>query len=70
MKNPWLKKNPYMSMWLSGANAMMGPARSRTVAEARRQSATMMAEGARQILRFWTGGLAVTQTRSKRKKSR
>ena len=28
MKNPWLKKNPLMSMWLSGANAMLGVARS------------------------------------------
>ncbi len=21
MKNPWLEKNPFMSLWLSGANA-------------------------------------------------
>ena len=28
MANPWLKKNPFMSMWLSGANAAVGRARS------------------------------------------
>ena len=36
MKNPWLKKNPFMSMWLSGANAITGKARS---AEATRKVA-------------------------------
>jgi hypothetical protein len=24
VKNPWLKKNPLLSMWLSGANAVLG----------------------------------------------
>ena len=27
MKNPWLKKNPLMSLWLSGANKVAGAAR-------------------------------------------
>ena len=26
MSNPWLKKNPLMSMWMSGANAVTGAA--------------------------------------------
>ena len=70
MKNPWLKKNPLMSMWLSGANAMLGSARSRTMAEVQRQSAAMMAEGTRQMFRFWTGDLSSTPTRKRKKKSR
>ena len=37
MSNPWLKKNPLMSMWMSGANAVMGAARSRATAEGERQ---------------------------------
>lgn len=70
MKNPWLKKNPLMSMWLSGANAMLGSAHGRTIAEAKRQSAAMMAKGTRQMFRFWTGGLASPPPRNSRKKSR
>jgi CheY-like chemotaxis protein len=70
MKNPWLKKNPLMSMWMSGANAMLGSARSRTMAEVQRQSAAMMAEGTRQMFRFWTGDLSSTPTRKRKKKSR
>lgn len=38
MSNPWLKKNPFMSMWLSGANKVASSARGRISAEARRQS--------------------------------
>ncbi|WP_316157752.1 hypothetical protein [Cupriavidus sp. BIC8F] len=34
MKNPWLKKNPMLSMWLSGANGVIGAARERAMAEA------------------------------------
>ena len=44
MKNPWIKKNPLLSMWMSGANAVFGAARSRATAEARRQAVTMMSE--------------------------
>lgn len=30
--NPWLKKNPLLSIWLSTANAMMGAARGQAAA--------------------------------------
>jgi hypothetical protein len=69
MRNPWIKKNPLMSMWLSGANAVMGSARSRATAEAKRQAAAIMAEGTKQMVRFWTGGL-IAPTARKKKKSR
>jgi hypothetical protein len=69
MQNPWLKKNPMMSMWLSGANAVMGSARSRATAEGKRQAATIMAEGTKQMVSFWTGGVMASPPR-KRKKSR
>jgi hypothetical protein len=36
MKNPWMKKNPFLSMWLSGANAV---AVQRAVTRRRRRSA-------------------------------
>lgn len=37
MPNPWLKKNPLMSMWLSGANRMAGALRGQATAQAKRQ---------------------------------
>lgn len=51
MPNPWTKKNPFLSMWLSGANALAGNARSAGKAEAGRQQAGMI----KQATRFWTG---------------
>jgi hypothetical protein len=36
--NPLGKKNPFMSMWLSAANAWAGAARGLMAAEARRQA--------------------------------
>ena len=67
MRNPWIKKNPLMSMWLSGANAVLGSARSRATAEAKRQASTMMTQSARQIARFWTGALIAPPSRKKKK---
>jgi hypothetical protein len=37
MSNPWLKKNPFMSMWLSGANRMAASVRGQAAAQAKRQ---------------------------------
>jgi hypothetical protein len=67
MRNPWLKKNPMMSMWLSGANAVMGSARSRATAEAKRQATAIMAEGTKQMVRFWTAGSMAPAPRKKKK---
>jgi hypothetical protein len=50
MANPWLKKNPLMSTWLSSANAAAGRARSLVLAEASRQRAKLT----KQTIRFWT----------------
>lgn len=51
MANPWTKKNPLLSMWLSGANAVAGRACSAGMAEAKRQQASLVKEAAR----FWSG---------------
>ncbi len=68
MKNPWIKKNPLMSMWMSGANAVVGAARSRATAEGKRQAATMMTKGAKQIGSFWGGALMAAPPPKKRKR--
>jgi hypothetical protein len=37
MKNPWMKKNPAMSMFLSAANTWMGLARGQATSAMKRQ---------------------------------
>lgn len=66
MRNPWTKKNPFLSMWLSGANAVAGSVRGRATAEAKRQATSAMTKGAKQMSDFWTAGL----TSPARKKSK
>jgi len=55
MSNPWLKKNPFMSMWLTAANTAAGRGRGQATSAARRQVAATQAEVTRQIVDFWTG---------------
>ena len=50
MTNPWLKKNPMMSLWLSAANAAAGRVRNAASAEASRQQAKLT----KQAVQFWT----------------
>jgi hypothetical protein len=57
MNNPWLKKNPLMSMWLSGFNTAANSARGHMSAEMQRQARGMITAGTQQMLRFWSGGL-------------
>jgi len=61
MSNPWLKKNPFMSLWLSAANKAMGSARGTASAAAKREvdkaSAAVTAAAARQVTDFWTDTL-------------
>lgn len=68
MKNPWMKKNPLLSMWLSSANAVAGAARSRITAETRRQASTMMTEGMKQAAEFWSGAAALPRPPKRKKK--
>ena len=44
MANPWLKKNPFMSMWLSTANRVAGTLRGQATAQAKRQVNAAVAE--------------------------
>jgi hypothetical protein len=65
--NPWTKKNPLLSMWLSGANAVAGKARGAATAEAKRQQTGLVREAAR----FWTGAwLADAKPGAKKAKSK
>jgi hypothetical protein len=68
MKNPWTKKNPFLSMWLSGANAIAGATRGRASAAIKKQTRTAMTQGMKQATDFWTGMLMPTAPRKKRKR--
>ena len=70
MKNPWTKKNPFMSMWLSGAHSAMGSAKGLAAAETKRQANALMAEGTKQVMDFWTGALTAPSASPKRKTKR
>jgi hypothetical protein len=59
MKNPWMKKNPFLSMWLSGANAVAGSARGHVTAAAKRGTTA-----------FWTAALAPPKPKKKRRTRR
>ena len=65
MTNPWISKNPFMSMWLSAANRTAGTARGHATAAAKRQVATAQADVMRQIVDFWTPRPAKSTPRKK-----
>ncbi len=44
MPNPWLKKNPFMSLWLSTANRVAGTLRGKATLQAQRQAKAAVAE--------------------------
>jgi hypothetical protein len=58
MANPWLRKNPWLSLWLSAANRATAVSRNALTTEAHRQTTRAIAEGQRQMLEFWSGGWA------------
>jgi hypothetical protein len=69
MANPWTKKNPLLSMWLSGANALAGRTRGAGAAEAKRRQTSL----AKQATRLWSGAWladAEPKPKSKSKRSR
>ena len=68
MKNPWLKKNPLMSMWLSGANRVAGSMRGHATAQAKRNATTVAKAATAETLRLWTSALTGAKPARKRKR--
>lgn len=56
-------------MWLSGANAVTGSARSGAAAEGRRQAAIITTITAKQITDFWSGTLDSIVAKEKEEKT-
>ena len=58
MRNSFAAKNPFVSLWLSSANRVIGTARGQATAAAKRQAASVQAEAAKQVADFWSGKAA------------
>ena len=73
MRNPWLKKNPLMSLWLSGANRVMASARGQVTAAAKREAnkagAEVTAAAAQQVADFWTRPPAQPTARGRKRRT-
>jgi hypothetical protein len=61
-----MKKNPFMSMWMSGVNSAVGAARGSYMSELHRQQRAMT----QRMIRFWTGAWTSSTSRSGNDKSR
>jgi hypothetical protein len=70
MKNPWTKKNPFMSMWLSGANAAIGSARGRVTAESKRQANALVTAGTKQMIDLWFNAVMMNPPKPKPRRKR
>ena len=68
MSNPWLKKNPYLSMWLSGANAVAGAAQGRAKSTAKRTAATATRQATETVVSAWLTPFAVPKPRRKKRR--
>ncbi len=55
MSNPWTKKNPLMSLWLSSANKVMGATRAQVTAAAKREVAATQSDVQKHVVAFWSG---------------
>ncbi len=58
-------KNPFMSMFLSGANKVAGSARAQATAAVKRESA----KNARQVTKAWTDALTPGAATPRKKKT-
>ena len=70
MANPWTKKNPAMSIFLSGANAWAGAVRGLWTKEARRQQTVAVSAGVKRMAGLWTAGLTSAAAPSGKKAKR
>jgi hypothetical protein len=69
VKNPWLAKNPFLSMWMSAANRTMGTARGHALNLARREHSAMMRDASRSVLAFWFPSASTPRAASRKRRS-
>jgi hypothetical protein len=69
MTNPWLKKNPFMSMWLSAFNTAANTVRGHAISQTKRQAAAATTQVTKSFVDAWLGVPPKPKPR-KRKKNR
>ena len=70
MSNPWLKKNPFMSAWLSAAHSVGGTVSGRVAAQARRELGAAVAQAGNQSMKLWFGSSVAPRLKTKAKRRR
>jgi hypothetical protein len=68
MSNPFGKKNPFMSMWLSGAHSLANKVRGQAAAEVRRNANAAVKKGTQDMVDIWTGALLPKAAKRKRRR--
>jgi len=68
MSNPWLKKNPFMSIFLSAANRTAGTLRSQATAQAKRQISAAVTKATSDNLKTMLGGTTPASPKAKKKR--
>jgi hypothetical protein len=66
--NPWLKKNPFMSMWLSSFNTAANSMRGYASSQLKRQTAATTAQVTKSFVDAWLGVPSKPKTRRRKKK--
>ncbi|HUO54662.1 MAG TPA: hypothetical protein VMU18_07970 [Rhodoblastus sp.] len=61
-------KNPFMSLWLSGANKVIGAARGHAMNEMRRQQGIALRKAQKAAMDFWSGALAPRSAKPRKKR--
>ena len=67
MSNPFLKKNPLMSMFLSAANRTAGTLRGQATAQAKRQISAAVTKATNDNLKAMLGGTTPASPKAKPK---
>lgn len=70
MSNPWLKKNPFMSMWFRAANRMAATMRGQATAEAKHQINTAITKATNDNLKALLGWTPPASRKAKPKRRR
>ena len=68
MPNPWLKKNPFMSLWLSTANRIAGSVRGQAAAQVKRQVKTAATEATKENIKLWSAAATAPAAKKKSRK--
>lgn len=70
MANPWLRKNPFMSLWLSAANRLAGSIRGQATAEATRQVKAAARDAQAELSKPWATPASPAAARKKKPRQR